>query len=317
VVWLPNASGGGHYWVADHTQGLCRLDTAPYDPGLFATNPQSCDPLGQTGSPGQPLFDAASNFVFVPDAAVKSPGLWRLSYDRTTETISNPTLMAPGAGLDNDKLVGVAMGPDGNIYAAGRKNGFIYRLQNPRGDPAAMAVDVVGITNDNRGINGSLGILNGDLYLPEKKGLSVIKNIAGCAVAANNFVPCTALRMNLPYVPFASSVATDQAHGVVYVAVASGASNGTIYRYTPGSTGAPVLYASRGQLPAITPGYLEDCTLTCRRGVDPGMPADGIVGFHFPLGMYVDSTGNLLLGDDVMAGIRGFHGHVWSIPYAP
>jgi hypothetical protein len=31
--------------------------------------------------------------------------------------------------------------------------------------------------------------------------------------------------------------------------------------------------------------------------------------------MFVDGTGNLLLGDDIMAGSRGFHGHVWSIPY--
>jgi hypothetical protein len=53
----------------------------------------------------------------------------------------------------------------------------------------------------------------------------------------------------------------------------------------------------------------------CMRHVDPGYPASGLVGFHFPLGMFVDGTGNLLLGDDIMAGSRGFHGHVWSIPY--
>src|SRR5262249_28079087 len=159
---------------------------------------------------------------------------------------SNPTLLAPGGGLDNDKLVGVAMGPDGNIYAAGLKNGFVYRVQNPRGDPSTMAVDVVGITSDNRGINGSLGMLGNDLYLPENKGASVIKNVTGCAVPATNFVPCTAVQLRLPYVPFALSVATDQKNGVVYVAVASGASNGTIYRLTP-STGTTAAYATQGQ----------------------------------------------------------------------
>jgi hypothetical protein len=316
VVWLPG-SLGGHYWVADHTQGFCRLDPAPDDPGLFASNPLTCDPNGATGSPGQPVYDPVGNFVFVPDAAVKSPGLWRLNFDRTTETISNPTLLAPGAGLDNDKLVGVAMGPDGNIYAAGLKNGFIYRVQNPRGDPSTMAVDVVGITSDNRGINGSLGMLGSDLYLPENKGASIIKNITGCAIAANNFVPCTAVNMRLPYVTFALSVATDQKNGVVYIAVASGASNGTIYRLTP-TTGALAVYATGGQLPAgLTPSYVEDCTTTCLRKVDPGTPPNGLVGFHFPLGMFVDNTGNLLLGDDIMAGVRGFHGHIWSVPYTP
>jgi hypothetical protein len=316
VVWMPGALGG-HYWVADHTQGLCRLDPAPTNQGLSAANPLTCDPGGVTGSPGQPVFDPVGNFVYVPDAAVKSPGLWRLSFDPATETIGNPTLMAPGAGLDNDKLVGVAMGPDGNIYAAGLKNGFIYRVQNPRGDPTTMAVDIVGITSDNRGINGSMGILGNDLYLPENKGASIIKNVTGCATAANNFVPCTALRMNLPYIPFVLSAATDQQHGVVYFAVASGASNGTIYRFTP-NTGATVVYATQGQLPAAvtTPGYVEDCTTMCQRKLDPGIPANGLVGFHFPLGMYVDSSGNLLLGDDIMAGVRGFHGHVFSVPYA-
>ena len=316
VVWMPGALGG-HYWVADHTQGFCRLDAAPDDPGLFAVNPLTCDPLGATGSPGQPVFDPGANFVYVPDAAVKSPGLWRLSFDPNTETIANPTLMAPGAGLDNDKLVGVALGPDGNIYAAGLKNGFIYRLQNPRGDPSTMAVDVVGITSDNRGINGSLGMLGADLYLPENKGVSVIKNVTGCAVAANNFVPCTAVQMRLPNVTFALSVTTDQKNGVVYIAVASGAANGTIYRLTP-SSGAMAVYATQGQLPVgMTAAYVEDCTTMCLRKPDAGMPANGLVGFHFPLGMYVDNAGNLLLGDDIMAGVRGFHGHVWSVPYAP
>lgn len=316
VLWIPGALGG-HYWMSDHTQGFCRLDPAPDDPGLFASNPLTCDPNGTTGSPGQALFDPVGSFVYVPDSAVKSPGLWRLSFNPTTETISNPILMAPGAGLDNDKLVGVAMGPDGNIYAAGLKNGFVYRVQNPRGDPATMAVDVVGVTSDNRGINGSIGILGSDLYLPENRGATVIKNITGCAVAATNFVPCTAVNLRLPYVTFALSVATDQKNGVVYIAVASGAANGTIYRLSP-STGAVVTYATQGKLPSgLSPTYREDCTTTCLRKLDSGLPANGLLGFHFPLGMFVDGAGNLLLGDDVMAGVRGFHGHIWSVPYTP
>jgi hypothetical protein len=316
VVWMPGTLGG-HYWVADHTQGLCRLDPAPDDPGVFATNPSTCDPQGATGSPGQPVFDPNGNFVYVPDAAVKSPGLWRLNFDPATETVSNPTLLGPGAGLANDKLVGVALGRDGNIYAAGLKNGFIYRVKGPRGDPNAVAVDVVGITSDGRGINGSIGILGDDLYLPENKGLTVIKGISGCASAAP-FVPCFAQPLNLPYVSFALSVATDASHGAVYVAVASGAASGTIYRFNP-STGASVVYATQGQLPQgwAASGYMEDCTTMCLRKVDPGYPPSGLVGFHFPLGMYVDGSGNLLLGDDIMAGSRGFHGHVWSIPYTP
>jgi hypothetical protein len=34
--------------------------------------------------------------------------------------------------------------------------------------------------------------------------------------------------------------------------------------------------------------------------------------------MYVDPrSGNLLVGDDPLAGNRGFRGHVWSVPFTP
>lgn len=321
MAWLPGALGG-HLWVADHTQGLCRLDTAPDHADLYATNPLVCDTMGTIGSPGQPVYDPTPNldgthFLYVPDQAVKSPGLWRLTFNPATETIANPVLMAPGAGLDNDKLDGVALGPDGNIYAAGLKNGFVYRVSNPRGDPATMAVDIMGITTDNRGINGTIGFLGNDLYLPENKGAGVIANAVGCATAANNFVPCTSTLVKIPSVIFASSVATDQKNGQVYVAVASGPANGVVYRYTP-STQASVIYATQAQLPSgFSPTYVEDCTQTCKRGMDAGVPDNGIVGVHFPLGMMVDGGGNLLIGDDPTAGVRGFHGHVFSVPFTP
>jgi hypothetical protein len=321
LAWMPGQLGG-HLWIADHTQGLCRLDPAPDHLDLFATNPTFCDPMGTIGSPGQPVYDVTPNgdgthFLYVPDQAVKSPGLWRLTFNPATETIANPVLMAPGAGLDNNKLDGVAMGPDGNLYAGGLKNGFIYRLKNPRGDPASMAVDIIGTTTDNRGINGTIGFLGNDLYLPENKGAGVITNAVGCALASTNFVPCQSTLIKIPTVIFASSVATDPKTGVVYVAVASGAANGTIYRYQP-STGASTIYATQAQLPTgMSSAYVEDCTQTCQRAPDTGIPANGVVGFHFPLGMLVDSSGTLLIADDPAAGVRGFHGHVYSVPFAP
>jgi hypothetical protein len=313
AVWIPG-SLSGHYWVSDHTQGLCRLDTAPTNSGLYATNPQACDPTGSRngiiGSPGQPVFDPNGNFVYVPDQAVKSPGVWRLNFDPATETISNPTLMAPGSGLQDDKPDSLALGPDGKLYASGLKSGGVWRIDNPRGDPNAMAVTMIGQTSDGRGINGTMGFVGGDLYLPENRGLGVIQNATGCSF-------CTSTLLNLPGVAFAASVATDQKTGSVYVSVAPGAANATIYRYKPGSA-ASVIYATQAQLPkdAAGPSYVEDCTETCQRVPEPGIPADGLVGFHFPLGMYVDpNNGNLIVLDDPSAGVRGFHGHVYSVPF--
>jgi hypothetical protein len=314
AVWIPGALGG-HYWVSDHTQGLCRLDRAPTNTGLYASNPQACDPTGNRngiiGSPGQPVFDSSGNFIYVPDQAVKSPGVWRLNFDPSTETISNPTLMAPGSGLQDDKPDSLALGLDGKLYASGLKSGGVWRIDNPRGDPNTMAVTMIGQTSDGRGINGTMGFLGGDLYLPENRGLGVIPNAAGCSF-------CTSSLLSIPGVAFAASVATDNAHGAVYVSVAPGAANATIYRYKPSS--GSVIYATQAQLPkdAAGPSYVEDCTETCQRVPEPGIPADGLVGFHFPLGMYVDpNNGNLIVLDDPMAGVRGFHGHVYAVPFTP
>ena len=77
---------------------------------------------------------------------------------------------------------------------------------------------------------------------------------------------------------------------------------------------ALVRYASAGQVPPGGSGSVEDRTVTCKRTPD-GDPALGqLTGFPFLLSMYVDPTsGNLLLADDPLAGVRGFHGHVWSV----
>jgi hypothetical protein len=328
VAWLPGQLGG-HYWVSDHTQGMCRLDAAPIPVGtqpLLTSAPTTCDKGGTLGSPGQIVYDAATNadgthFVYVPDNAVKSPGLWRLTFSPVTETVTNPTLMAPGAGLDNVKLMGVVFGPDGSLYAASLKNSFIYRISNPRGPAGQQMVQVIGTTSDGRGVNGTIGLAGADLYLPENGGLTVIKNIANCG--SNGL--CTATRVNIPGLLFSMSVATDpRTANTVYVSTASGASNAIVYRYTP-STGAAVIYASQGVLPPATmpdgsmnTAAIEYCSMTCVRRPDPFTPFGGAVGFHFTIGMFVDPrNGNLLIGDDPLTGARGFHGHVWSVAYTP
>jgi hypothetical protein len=56
---------GTHTWVADHLLGLCRLDPAPNGNGALALNAGTCNAAAV--APGQPAFDAASGFVYVPD----------------------------------------------------------------------------------------------------------------------------------------------------------------------------------------------------------------------------------------------------------
>jgi hypothetical protein len=72
--------------------------------------------------------------------------------------------------------------------------------------------------------------------------------------------------------------------------------------------------ATGGQHPSST----EYCSLTCIRPPDPGTPFGGVTGFHFTLAMHVDArNGNLLIADDPLAGVRAFHGHIWSVASVP
>jgi hypothetical protein len=292
---------------------LCRLDPTPPTLGqpqpVETMQPTACDPgNGIIGSPGQIVYD--NGYVYVPDVAVRSPGVWRLPFDVATETLGKPELLAPGAGLDNARIIGLALGPDGNLYAAGLKNGSIYRITNPRGAPGQQSTQVAAQTTDGRGINGTLGFVGNDLYLPENRGMSVVKGATGC-------VFCSAMMLPLTGLTFGQSIATNGTD-TVYVSTAAGGSSAVILRYKPAS-GAVDVYATSGVLPASgSPAAQEYCSETCLRAPDPGTPFGGTLGFHFAIGMYVDPTSrNLLVGDDPLAGARGFHGHVWSVPYTP
>jgi hypothetical protein len=314
VVWIPGALGG-HFWVGDHTQGLCRMDTIPNGSGEFAANWAACDPAGgDIGSPGQPVYDAQTNFVYVSDNSSKSPGIWRLRFDPATETLSGPVLMAPGSGLDTLRLDAAALGPDGGLYLGGLRQGYIVRINNPRADPADMSVVIIAVTQDQRGINGSIGFIGSDLYLPENGAATVIKNAPACPVQSPaGETPCSTTSLPIPGLTFASSIATD---GVdkVYVSSSPGGASATVWRYRP-SSGAVVVYSTQGKLPeAGSAASTEYCSLTCIRPPDPGTPFGGVTGFHFTLAMYVDPhNGNLLIADDPLAGARGFHGHIWSV----
>jgi hypothetical protein len=97
VVFIPGALGG-HFWSSDHLQGFCRLDPVPGST-LLANNPAACDPGFTVGSPGQATYDPRVNAdgthnVYVPDNATRSPGVWRLTFDPASETVSNPVGMA-------------------------------------------------------------------------------------------------------------------------------------------------------------------------------------------------------------------------------
>lgn len=320
----------GKLWVADHVMGMCQLDPAPNT--IQAVDATKCDPNGVVGSPGQPVFDTVNNYVYVPDNSRKSPGVWRVTYhpagtdpvtlQPTPEYLDSPILLDPSlAGLKVDAL---ALGPDmvgtpnAALYVGSLADGGIRRINNILDpNPRNQFIDVIAQTTDGRGINGSMAFLNGDLYLPENRGLTVIRNAGACFAFS-----CFPEQVNIPGLIFANSVASDGA-SKVYVATnvrpvgALGGRGGApaqavIYRYNA-VTGQADLFETQGMDPTGA-AATEDCSLTCTRPADPWTQPGQPTALWFVLGMYYDqSNGMLYIGDDPLAGQRFGAGRVWSV----
>ena len=188
-----------------------------------------------------------------------SPGVLRFIYDASADSgagdivSGSGEVMAPNAGLDGDKANGLALGPckpgapascTHALYMGGLLDGFIRRINNPE-EPLTrnMTVDVVAMTTEQRvgtagkGINGSMGMLGDDLYLPENQGFTVVKNISKCPAAGQ---VCGTVPLNIAQFGFifgsAIGVDPDPQHlrsqaGLVYAAVSPGASHATVYQY--------------------------------------------------------------------------------------
>src|SRR6185437_756057 len=175
-------------------------------------------------------------------------------------------VMAPGAGLNGDKANALALGPckpgapvtcKHSLYMGGLVDGFIRRINNPEDDPRNQTVDVVAMTTEQRagtpgrGINGSIGLIGDDLYLPENQGFTVVKGISACPTAGQ---VCPTIPLNIAQFGFifgsAIGVDPDPQHlrsqaGLVYAAVSPGASPATVYQYDV-ATNTSRVFATRG-----------------------------------------------------------------------
>jgi hypothetical protein len=335
VVFIPGALGG-HFWSSDHSQGFCRLDPVPGSK-LLAINPAACDPGFTLGSPGQATYDPGVNAdgthnVYVPDNAVRSPGVWRLTFDPKTETVGNPVGMAPGQ-MDNLKTNSTALSPDGTaLFVGDLVDGGIRRINNIGADPRTQTVDIIATTQPqkagvpSRGINGTMSMIGNLLFLPENNAATYVDTSAACA-AVGTTTPCATTSLNFlanPAPVFVAGVGADPARKLLYISSSPGGANATIFRFdastisaaNPGGSPGSV-YVSNGNVPAAgTPEATVWCSLTCTRPADPAMTPGGTTGFAFAQGVVVDATdGSLLITEDATAGARGGRGHLWRVPF--
>jgi hypothetical protein len=342
VTWIPDGTpAAGHYWVSDHGNGLCRMDSMP-GTTIFAPNVSFCDPGFTIGSPGQAVYDPRVNadgthWVYVPDNAVKSPGVWRLTFNPATATIDTPVGMAPGL-MNNLKTNSLALDPVKDVvYVGDLTDGNIRRINGIGGDPRLQSVDIIAQTQAqkvggaSRGINGTMALLENRLYLPENNAATYVDTTAACAnpVVNPNPAPCSSTTVNFLTTPvpvFVAGIATDAIHGFVYISESPGTANATIYRFdastitaaNPNGT-AGVVYVTGGKVPAAgSPEATVFCTTTCTRPADPALTPGGVTGFPFAQGLYVDpNNSSLFVTEDATAGARSGRGHAWVVPFTP
>lgn len=333
MLWIPGALGG-HWWSSDHANGFCRLDST--GTGTFAINYSVCDD-GSIGSPGQAAFDSANNFIYVPDNAVKSTAVWRLTFNPATETISGaPEAMIPLADVRTLKPNGMALGPNPSgaglsLYVTDLTEANIRRIDGPAGDPRLQTLTIIGTTGDLRGANGTVGFIGNRLYISENRAASWL-DVTRCT--DNGTTPCSTAAtaastaagitgaIPLPSGAFIAGVTTDPVHNLVYAADSPGGAAATIWRYSPATNMASVVYLQGGTAPA--PGATFTCATIgtpSATGVGCTRPTDGFAtstAFSFTFGLRVDpANGNLMITEDATAGARSGRGRGWVSPFIP
>ena len=367
ATWLPGALGG-HFWSSDHAQGFCRQDLDSTAGAftvagntLHAMNLAACgDDL--VGSAGQGVYDPSLvpgttfHYVYVPDNAVKSTAVWRLTFDPSTESmVPDPiggamaTAMIPLADVRTLKPNGMALGPDGNLYVSDLTDPFIRVVTNPAGDPRSQTISLVATTGDGRGANGTAGFVGNLLYISGNRATQFF-DITKCPLVGGGV--CGMASVPAPVGVFIAGTATDAANKFVYLSNSAGGGPASIYRYnastdvyvafapgtyaadafgivhctacTTGATAAP--FINNGLLPPIgSPNGTVTIALTGLRPWDQtshptaGVPAGSFVptAFAFAFGITTNPAGDLILTEDPTAGARAGRGSMWIVPFIP
>jgi hypothetical protein len=238
---------GANMWVTDAALGLCQVNR-----GLL-TNcvlPPTSSLLVHAVL-GQPAFDVATQFAYVPDMSTASKGIWRYHFNALSKVFDTPFNLAATLGLGAQRPGAVTLGDEvaPNLYASMTANASYVRVNLPA--TAAQTVDKMGTTLSGNSARG-LAFVGPQLWIADTDGEAILPAAASCGTKCR---PTINPQIG---VPGPLSIAFDSVNSYAYMGTTFG-----VFRYNL-LDGQTVLY-SKYWVNGVNSGLMTNCNAV---GVD-------------------------------------------------
>lgn len=223
-----------HLWVADASDGICRVDPDLDSPGPYAINPSTCafQLNGSKVTGAGMAYDPTTNLLYFADT---KQGIFQITYvagaDSGNGLLDYTTLFGMGGnpagavfpgGQTGCALPGnpnqpssVALDPDGNLWV-GSKSASILRFNNPDAasidfGTCASFIEAVATTPNNRVVTG-LAWIGHDLWGADSESAFVIPDAdIACLISPNPACsPANGTVLAVPSIASPTSLAGDQ-----------------------------------------------------------------------------------------------------------